>query len=205
MASISSKTPMLDAYFDRLNAVIDANNCDRTLLVKGFEKDEKEDDERDYSEKELTTLRFFIVNDRIDKLFTKKHTMVMNFYDTMGDTSAGNFVIYTISDEVVKAMKKRTSSEKFDELFSLTVVLNRNHSWLYDNEEYEEVEGGALRPSVLKLINAWKKLYPLSNADLGIDAEFSRPALQTLLQQFICLLQEKVGNVNFKRIKEMIE
>jgi hypothetical protein len=54
---------------------------------------------------------------------------------------------------------------------------------MHDNEEWDE--GGGLDQAVKLLARTWKTLLSKhTNAELGIDALFTRPAIETILDDF---------------------
>lgn len=53
---------------------------------------------------------------------------------------------------------------------------------MHDNECWGE--GGDLDKAIILLGKTWKKLLTKSNAELGIDEEYTRPGIESLLSQF---------------------
>ena len=43
---------------------------------------------------------------------------------------------------------------------------------------------GELENAIKKLAGAWKRMLKKSNAELGIDAEYTRPGVEALLEKF---------------------
>ncbi len=97
------------------------------------------------------------------------------------DTHSGNTVVYGIPNEVKKSLKKATPPGRFDALFGLTYHLARYDFWMHDNEFYEP--GGELEKAIKVLGKAWRDMLKLTDAELGIDAEFTRPGVEALLSQ----------------------
>ena len=100
----------------------------------------------------------------------------------------GNEIIFGIPKAVTKALKKASPAQRFDALFGLTYALNEYDCWMHDNECYEK--GGDCEKAVKRLAKAWKDLLPMSDADLGIDAEFTRPGIEALLGKFAAALAD---------------
>jgi hypothetical protein len=67
-------------------------------------------------------------------------------------------------------------------MFSLTYALKELDFWMNDNEMYGE--GEDLEKVIDLLGKTWKTLLSKSNAELGIDAEYTRPGIESLLSQF---------------------
>ena len=97
------------------------------------------------------------------------------------NTSSGNQVVCGIPGEVRKALKKGTAAAQFDALFGLTHGLKSYDSWMHDNECWEK--GGELEKAIKCLGKAWRDTLKKSDQELGIDAEFTRPGIESLLAQ----------------------
>ena len=101
------------------------------------------------------------------------------------NTHSGNTVVYGIPNEVKKSLKnlKATPPERFDALFGLTYHIARYDFWMHDNlnEFYEP--GGELEKAIKVLGKAWRDMLKLTDAELCIDAEFTRPGVEALLSQ----------------------
>ena len=109
----------------------------------------------------------------------------MKFVDPNGgwfNTNSGNIVIDGIPNQVKKAKAKKTIPEQFDRMFALTYALKELDFWMHDNECWGE--GEDLEKAITLLGKTWTKLLTKSNAELGIDAEFTRPGIEKLLTQF---------------------
>lgn len=196
----ASKSPK-DEYFDRLKAACDSNNCKGSCLIAGIEADsegdsdfddDENDDNKEYTAEQIAKLRHVLINDSRDAAIEK----AMNFATggqledgfMMFSTSTGNDVVLGIPDEIRKATAtKKKVSERFDALFAPTYALKEYDTWMHDNEFWED--DGPTDKAIKQLARAWKKLLKSSNEELGIDAEFSRPGVEALLDQF----EEAVG------------
>ena len=84
------------------------------------------------------------------------------------------------------AGRVRSLSARFDRLFALTWALRLNDYWMHDNECY--AEGGECETALNALAEAWKALLKKSDAELGIDAEFTRPGVAAMLDSFAATL-----------------
>ena len=84
-----------------------------------------------------------------------------------------------------KAVKPKELSARFDALFALTHALNSCDYWLNDNEYWTPfAPGRELDKAVKKLADEWKKLLKHTDIELGIDSEFTRPGIESLLDEF---------------------
>eukprot|EP00038_Savillea_parva_P014515 m.216293 g.216293 ORF g.216293 m.216293 type:complete len:120 (-) comp28271_c0_seq1:218-577(-) len=106
----------------------------------------------------------------------------------MFDTNTGNCIIDGIPAQVKQALKKPTGPGKFDALFALTSALKDYDCWMNDNECWQP--GEQLEKSIAILATAWRSLLKKSDTELGIDAEFTRPGIEALLEQFEQELKE---------------
>ena len=110
-------------------------------------------------------------------------------------TATGNEVIEGIPNEVKKALTLVPASARFDALFGLTFALFRYNSWLTDNEagcaltevdEDGDDEDGddELQEALDTLARAWRITLAFPNDRLGVDEEFTRPAIEAMLGDF---------------------
>ena len=72
-----------------------------------------------------------------------------------------------------------------------TYQLWENYVWMVDNE-------GDMHEFVEDLAAMWKKLLQKSDADLGIDAEYTRPGALALLQVFAEKLEDCDADLSFR-------
>ena len=70
---------------------------------------------------------------------------------------------------------------QFDALFGLTHGLKSYDTWMHDNECWEP--GCELEKAIKALAKAWKDTLKKGDAELGIDPEFTRPGIESLLEQ----------------------
>ena len=68
------------------------------------------------------------------------------------------------------------------------MALTRFDHWMTDNKCYEP--GGACEKAVARLAAAWKALLRHGDAALGIDAEFTRPGVEALLDALAAQLAQ---------------
>jgi len=83
---------------------------------------------------------------------------------------------------LTNAARKRTLSGQFDALFSLSWVLREHPHWLHN--EYDQACDKQCEAAMQHLAAAWKKVLQRSDAELGIDAEFTRPGVLAMLETF---------------------
>lgn len=111
-----------------------------------------------YTTADMAKLRHILVNANRDKQLSAATKWVLGYYDSGGDTQAGNMVISTIPTKVKKAITAKTPlSQQFDALFAILYALNDWDPWMMDNEEYGA--GGKLDSSINFLAKSWKVLW----------------------------------------------
>lgn len=194
-----AETPK-DEYFARLEKACEAHKAEGTMLVRGIprhddsDEDDNSDDESDdeRTEPQLTaeqvaSLRHILITKSRDQALEAGHSFASCGQSdddcpiATFNTGTGNQVVFGIRGEVQKALKKKGGSAQFDALFGLTHGLQSYDSWMHDNECWEK--GGELQKAIAALGKAWKDLLKKSDAELGIDAEFTRPGIESLLAQ----------------------
>jgi len=188
-----------EAHFQRLGDVIRSNNLLGSMLVVGVERNDDSDEDADseddedekkeepkYTAEEMAKLRHILINESRDKALKKGHAFASCGQCESGlmtfNTSSGNTVILSLPGEIKKALKKKTQAERFDALLGLTHGLKEFDYWMNDNECWGE--GGDMEKAVGKLAKAWRDTLRCSDAELDIDAEYTRPGIEALLDQF---------------------
>lgn len=187
------ETPLVK-FQRELNGTTKALNMKGYLTVRYIARERNEDSEEDgseedepkFSEKELSTMRFFLINDDRSKLLDTALNFASNGQHNedfqMYTTTDGNNVCLKLESEVKKAMRKKTKPDRINSLFALTHSLMTYDHWIEDNECWGE--GGEVDTALQSLAKAWKTLLKESDATLGIDSKYSRPALIALLEDF---------------------
>ena len=160
----------------------------RVMIVGANKKDQSDDDEDEntphvYTQKEVDPVRHVLLTARRKKLLLKKNQLGAwdNDDDYMGDTRRGDLTILAIPKLVKALLKKKTAGERFDSLFALTSALNDDEGWMHSSSSTYNSE---MEAAVELLGKTWKQLLSMSDADLEIDPEFTRPGIQALLKQF---------------------
>jgi len=182
-----------EAHFARLNAALDKHNGKGSMLIMGIERedsdddDDEEDDSTEYTAEQMARLRHIIINDSRDAALKAGHSFAScgqsddDFGFAMFNTSHGNRVILGMPGAIKKALRKPTAAGQFDALFGLTHGLKSYDTWMHDNECWEP--GCELEKAIKALAKAWKDTLKKGDAELGIDPEFTRPGIESLLEQ----------------------
>ena len=180
----------IDAYFDRLEAVMKATpDCVGRMLVRGLDEEEEEGDDDDgsssdgagtaaraenLSEEDLANLRWIVITeDRAKALEFMERGLLEEQYGESAPEFDAEFAyrveaMFAVCFEMVK--QTPLNSTKFDLLFAFTsTIYDFADFWLEDHEEI------AFKKKLEKLGRVWSEA--LRCPDLGIDAEFTEPGL----------------------------
>jgi hypothetical protein len=163
------------------------DGCLGQMLVVGIEKDDDDDEEEEeeYTVEQMSQLRHILITQSRDNAINEAMYFVTCGQSDDGfmmfNTSSGNNVCFGLRTEIGKCNRAKSVRAKFDKLFGLTYGLHSYDHWMHDNECWEP--GGALNLGIQTLARAWKKLLSHSNVELGIDAEYTRPGIEALLEQ----------------------
>ena len=87
--------------------------------------------------------------------------------------------------------KAKGPAAKFDLLFGYTFFLKEYDVWMHDNE-------GGMEDMVKNLASMWKRLLKNDDEKLGIDAEYTRPGIIQLLQDFKREIESSYSEPPFK-------
>jgi hypothetical protein len=150
-------------------------------VVHRFEEDDAKEYTAEACAEDISRLRHILINDSRDKAHKKAHKFATCGSSMMFGTSEGNQICIGLPREVKKALKLKTLPERFDTLFMLTYAIKEYDFWMNDNECWES--GAELETAMKVLAKAWRDLLKRSDAELGIDAEFTRPGIEALLEQ----------------------
>merc|ERR1712216_559442 len=134
---------------------------------------------------EVEKLRHILINKSRDSALKKAHKFAScgqaDDPCAMFDTQDGNKICFRIPRMIEKALGNKNLPERFDALFALTHGLTTFGFWIHDNECWEA--GEAMEEATVELGKAWRDMLAFSDAELGIDAEFTRPGIEALLQK----------------------
>jgi hypothetical protein len=135
-ASAESKTPNKDAFFDRMDEVMERWHVAGSCLIRGIKAESEEDEiegkemSEDLSVYQLSTLRYAMMPSARETALRKADDFATcgqsNRSLKMYTTTSGNQVIAGIPKELAKINKKKALPERFDGLFALTFAVERN-------------------------------------------------------------------------------
>lgn len=111
----------------------------------------------------------------------------------MFNTSFSYHVFAVVPREVAKIQRKTSLTDKFDHLLGLTKAVAGNDVWMNDYEDFD-----ALKSMLSALGRCWKSVLAHSNEELEIDAEFTRPGVETMLKEFAKDVKEGPQAPTFK-------
>lgn len=183
-------------------------------------EDEDSSDRADkYSQEQMNLMRVVLVTQSRENSMKKADSFATCKQSgspfMMFNTHSGNVIICGIPKEIAKVSKLKTAAERFDGLFALTRSLNNYDYWfaailfsfaacellshscrMHDNEEWDE--GGGLDQGVKLLAKAWNTLLVKhTNAEMKVDAEYTRPGVELLLANFASKLKECPSRPDF--------
>jgi len=205
----SSKSPW-QLHEERLDAVRDSDaSILGPMLIQGIkdlgdeEEDYDDDDDDDEDVKnaltseQVGTLRYILITKNREKLLDEMRELVL------GDQADSDFLMFNTSFsyhvkgsfyQVLQPRWKKLSKkphERFDLLLAYTHNLFSYDVWVHDNE-------GDMDGLVKDLAKMWKTLLQLTDAELGVDADFTRPGVLSLLEQFQNLVESAESEPPFK-------
>lgn len=204
-AETAEKSPK-DLHFDRLDAVkarLGAKGYTTEQWVEDDEEDEEDDDEAEddenkvYTAEQISKLRHVLITENRAAALERAEKLVLGDQYGQGfamfNTSFSNRLFRTVPAAITAISKKASAADRFDELYALTKSLFETDVWMND---YDDSAG--LKKLLTALGGAWKKLLALSDEELVIDAEFTRPGVLALLQKFADLAECGPENAKFK-------
>ena len=199
-----------DAYFAALEKCVEDHGALGYTVIRGLEaSDEEEDSDKcdKYTADQMDNMRVILITKSRENLIKKANKFASGGQAGSGfcmfNTHSGNVIIAGIPQEISKVSKMKTAAVRFDGLFALTDALGDWDYWfvdqgpnslpqvskishmsrMHDNEEWDE--GGGLDQAIKLLAKTWKTLLSKhTNAELGIDSQFTRPAVEVLLGDF---------------------
>jgi hypothetical protein len=192
-AAAATTTDAWAQYCQEMDKVMNRVGATHRVFIVGIKAQSGGDDaegHRVYSQKDVAPVRHVLLTARRKKLLLKKNQLGSwdNDDDYMGDTRRGDLTILAIPKLVKALLKKKTAGERFDSLFALTSALDDDEGWMHSSSSTYNSE---MEAAVELLGKTWKQLLSMSDADLEIDSEFTRPGIQALLEKFA----GKIGNV----------
>ena len=144
-------------------------------------------------------MRFIIITSQRARFIEEMTKQLLG--DQFGDsfvmlnTSFSYRVFYFVPREITRINKIKLPSEKFDHLLGLTYSLLNHDVWMND---YEYTDTGTLKSLLTRLGNSWKSIIHLTDEELGIDSEFTRPGIEALLKEFAKTAFQGPDNMKFK-------
>ena len=165
-------------------------------IEKSPESSAQDDDDWEPTTEECASFRIFLINDSREQAGDKAKQIVVGDQDPNGsflmfNTTTGNEVIHGALDELehIAALRgKANDAHRVDRLFMLMFRLYQYDCWIHDNEEWGE--GGYVEQLILEMAKLWKEILVKTDAQLGIDAEYTRPAIEAQCELFAALTSQ---------------
>jgi hypothetical protein len=184
------------ALTTKLSEVTKRQKADGSILIVGYECTESEQEDENgeadantFTQAEVDTFRFVVVPPNRKTILDQMKLIATDGQEgfMMFNTAHSYYIIPAIEAQV-KIAQKKSPADCFDHLFGLTFFIDEFDCWINDNEDADFVQHG-----VSALATAWKKVLAKTDEALGIDPEFTRPAIVALLQRFQKKLKEAEG------------
>jgi len=187
-------------YFDtKMEWINNHKDIVGEIMIKGMhssnedsEDEDSEDEEEtsfEYTTEQMNSLRFIMATkNRSDKM-DEMQKLVLRGQDTHNVLAFNTSFSYEVADawQVVKrSLQRKTPAQKLDILMAFTFMIKEYDCWMHDNE-------GGMDILVKGLAAAWKKLLKESNEKLEWDAEYTKPGVMELLEQFKSSIDEAGG------------
>jgi hypothetical protein len=195
-----------DLYFEEHNAFMKSNDLVGAIAIMGMadilgddDNDEDDLDASKYTAEQMARLRFIMVTKKRDAAMKRYRLKLLGQQDGQGLMSFDTSLSYVVFDEHFcfesDLKKKKNLADKFDMLFAFTHTVKTYDVWLHDNED-----GEAMLEMIDGLAASWKELLKKSDAELGIDTEYTRPGVMAFLEQFETLVKtnEDVKEFNYQ-------
>ena len=210
-AAKEKATNPYDEFFDAFDKVQKRNPKNKgAMVIKGIssgedsdsdDEDDEDDEEKEvdkskYTAEQMSTLRYvFITQKREDKLNEMKEYVLgdqANDSVMMFNTSFSYDILDGFNHYKSSGWKKlKTPADKFDSLFAYTYMLKNYDVWLNDNE-------GGMEDITKGLASMWKRLLKNDDDKLDIDAEYTRPGIVQLLNDFKSDIEMQDLEFNFQ-------
>lgn len=95
-------------------------------------------------------------------------------------------IVEVIETELKKCKAATTNRDRFDHMLAISYTVAKDDSWmeLHINDKCLSHRKDVFHSCLKAFGDTWLQLLAMSNDDLRVDAEFSRPAVEALLEQF---------------------
>jgi hypothetical protein len=201
-AKKAKKQSPYDLYLEGLNAVLKRENALGHIPIRGIaptrgdnDDDDGDDDSDDDSdeEQEQDTSKYTLVQMQHLRsvMATKERSDAIDQMTNLllGEQAGSSFMMFNTSysyqvlnafEDIKKLLTKTKSwTHKFNLLFAFTFMIDQHDTWMHD---HECGWGGEI---MLKaLATRWKAVLKKTDAELGIDAEYTRPGVICFLEKF---------------------
>ena len=185
-------------HYARLNEVLLRENksCVEFIINQSENIDHQDREQRsqaEYMGDDIRNMRLILLSKSFKSEFNKATSFVTcgQVENSEGfmlfNTHSADDVVRTLCNEIRKAMRRKELTVRLESLLALTIALKEYDFWLSNSK----LSGphGKLEQGITLLGESWKTLLRNSNTALGIDAEFTRPGILALLEQFRSMVQ----------------
>lgn len=185
-------------YVTKLNETIYSSGALGSVLVVGINAagEEGEDSEdAQFTEEQCKKLRHILITKERATFLEDMQEILMG--DTIIDASSlENIKIpqadqikniaTSIEKELEKAKESKSSSEKFDRLFALTLTLKHFDHLLQETDDIPKAQEALDNLSI-----AWREVLALADEEIGIDSEITHNGIIAFLEVFADQIKSK--------------
>ena len=156
------------------------------LSSEGDEQDSASDDDDDdpatYTEEQVSACRFVLIKEALATALDSMGDLVLGEQADSPVMMFNTSFSYDVMDSITVVLElsrlcKNNWSQKFNTLFAYTFTIKQYDAWIYDNE-------GLPQDFFTSLGKEWSKILSKTDLELGIDSEFTRPAVVEFLSKF---------------------
>jgi hypothetical protein len=188
-SSTAPKTPY-EEYFARRKEWLNRPENKAIIastLIQGIDRNDDSDDDNEegcdkskYTTEQMNSLRFLMLTkEREAQLESMERLILQDQYDSPYMMFGTSFSYHVLDSWIrIKSRLSRMSPDKkFDALLAFTSAIHDHDVWVHDNE-------GDMGELVKGLATVWRNLLKKSDAEIGWDVEYTKPAVYALLKQF---------------------
>ena len=184
-----------ELYLEEQKAFMETQGLVDSILVQGIVEDgTNEDDDDDaknltYTAEQVGKLRYVML--------TKERAAAMKRYrkKILGEQAESKAAMkfntsysFIVFDEQFcldcDLKKQKNLAEQFNMLFAFTNTVHQYNVWLKDYDDED-----ALIETITGLAESWKTMLKKTDAQLGIDTEYTRPGVLAFLEKFKTLVE----------------
>jgi hypothetical protein len=194
-----------ELYLEEQKAFMEAEDLVDSILVEGMEADGTNDEVDDvktltYTAEQVGKLRYVMLTKDRAAAMKRYRKKILGDQAESGTTMKFNtsysFIVFDEQFCLDCDLKKQKNvAEQFNMLFAFTNIIHQYDVWLKDYDDED-----ALIETINGLAKCWNAILKKTDAQLGIDSEYTRPGVLTFLEKFKNLVEsaESDDPIEFK-------